>query len=253
MNGQEQVRRRETLAPCGQGTGRPGVPPSAMVVAGEIGVLEGVERDPERCRVGERLDPQLHEVGGVARVLRVRRVDVGPGRPRERVAGEAGVVPEGVALRPAVVVQEVLVEEFAIAVGAGARDQDRRRLPRAGVLQLRRVGERLVEDVRAGPLPRALVQGRRRQRPPRLARSARRRMRPRVLRRCRAMPQCSLNRREARSEVWPHSTIRGSHESCSPEEPHAAVAGCALAAVVAGCGSDDATSSGLPIPRGSER
>jgi hypothetical protein len=33
---------------------------------------------------------------------------------------------------------------------------------------------------------------------------------------------------------------------------HVAVAGCALAAVVAGCGSDDATSSGVPIPRGSE-
>ena len=80
-------------------------------------------------------------------------------------AGREKVLPEkrgsfwnGLPCAPAVVVEEVLVEELPVAVRARAGDEDRRRLPDARVLQLRGVRQRLVEDVRTGPRSRTRVQ-----------------------------------------------------------------------------------------------
>jgi hypothetical protein len=134
----------------------------------EVRVLERVQGDPEGGRIGQRLDPQLDEVGGIVGVDRVGRVGVGAVGRREqiavaevaaRVAARIGRVSE--LLGPVVVVEEVLVEKLAAAVRARAGDQDRRRFPDAGVLQLRRIGKRRVEDVRTGPGARPLVQRRR--------------------------------------------------------------------------------------------
>ena len=110
-------------------------------------VFHRVQRDPERRGATQRLDPELHEVRGVSGVSLLGRVRVGPVRHRERIAGAARVV--GVTrcpLRPVVVVEEVLVEEFTPPVGARARDENRPRVPDPAILQLRGLRRLAVQD-----------------------------------------------------------------------------------------------------------
>ena len=123
-----------------------------------LGVVHRVQRQPEGGRVRERLHAQLDEVGRVAGVDRVARVGVGAVGAREGVV--AGAVVAGVARRPraVVVVEEVLVEELARAVGGGARDEDRVGSPDARVGELGRGGRAGVEDVRAGARARPAVE-----------------------------------------------------------------------------------------------
>ena len=103
------------------------------------GIDHRVVGQAERGRARPRLEAQLDEVGRVARVARVGGVGVG-------VAGAE------------IVVEEVLVEELAAAIGRGARHEDRRRLPDARVLELRRDGRRGVEDVGPRPRPGAVIE-----------------------------------------------------------------------------------------------
>ena len=95
------------------------------------------------------------------RVARLRRIAVGAVRLREGVVARALVARVAAVARAVVVVQEVLVEELAVAVGGRAGDQDRRGAPLAGVLELRGARRVGVEDVRAGPRAGAVVQRRR--------------------------------------------------------------------------------------------
>src|SRR5581483_6172148 len=145
-------------------------------------VVERIERDAEGGGVGQRLDAELHQVRRVAGVARGGGIGIGAvGQGEDRAvggrrsaAGQAGAERQHQRIgrvlhlpRAVVVVEEVLVQELAGAVGAGAGDQDRRRLPHAAVLQLRRVGQRLVQQIRAGPrrgpaVERVIERGRRR-------------------------------------------------------------------------------------------
>ena len=58
----------------------------------DAGVLQRVERDAEGRRIGERLDPQLDEIGGVVGIAGVGRIRVGPVGLGEQVAGRPRVV-----------------------------------------------------------------------------------------------------------------------------------------------------------------
>ncbi len=60
-----------------------------------------------------------------------------------------------------VVVEEVLVDELAVAVRLAPGDENRRRLPNARVLQLRHRGRRRVEQIRARPRARGDARQRR--------------------------------------------------------------------------------------------
>ena len=126
----------------------------------ERGGLEGVQRDPERGRAAKRLDAELEQVGGVVGVPGPGGIRVGPVRRREavpagpRVAGIARGAPGAV-----IVVDEVLVEELAAPVGAGARDEDRLRVPDAAIRELGRRRGLAVEHRRPRPRRRTAVQG----------------------------------------------------------------------------------------------
>ncbi len=104
-----------------------------------VGRLQRVERHAERGLARQRLDAKLHEIGRVVREDRIGRIGQRSvlGREElldlaERVVGVVGP------RRTVVVIEVVLVEELALAVRLRARHEDRRRLPRRSVLQLRR-------------------------------------------------------------------------------------------------------------------
>ena len=125
----------------------------------QVGVFERVVGDAEGRQPAEGLDAQFDQVGGVFVVSVTARVVIGSVWGREEVA-PAGVAPGrvhrvagvGDLLGSVVVVDVSLIEELALAVRARTRDQDRLGIPaRAGrVRELRRYGERFVQDRRAG-------------------------------------------------------------------------------------------------------
>ena len=117
-----------------------------------FGVLQGVEGDAQRRGVGQWPQAELDEVGRVVGEDRIGGIAEAPGLGREQIGLRrlriVGVCRAG---RAVVVVEPVLVQEFAAAIGAGAGDEDGQRLPDARVLQLRRAGRRQVERLGAGP------------------------------------------------------------------------------------------------------
>ena len=152
VHGQELARGRDHVrAVRGTDTLLAGEPPSAIEKASSDGSLSVFSVTRNAVASASGFDAQLDEVGGVVRVGRVGRIRVGAVRLRERVAGGARVGRVGRLVRAVVVVEEVLVEVLAAAVRRRAGDEDRRRVPDAGVGQLRRVGRRRVEDGRPGP------------------------------------------------------------------------------------------------------
>ncbi len=158
VHGEEERRRPGRVGPVGEVAVQRGAADRDRG-RNRSGILEGVQGDPEGGRVGEWLDPELDQVGSVVGVDRVGRIRVGAVGLREGVVAGAGVARVATfAAGAVVVVEEVLVEELALAVGARAGDQDRVRAPDAAVLELRRLGERAVEDVGAGARGRPLVQ-----------------------------------------------------------------------------------------------
>ena len=152
--GARRVRRRAGTA-RGAARGRRSRS-SRATRAGSCSVLS-VSRNGGR--VGERLDAQLDEVGGVVAVGRVGRVGVGAVRLRERVAARARVarVARSAARRG----------RRRGSPGRGTRRRGRRSRPRRGsawratrrgVGELRRARGLRVEDVGAGPRRRPAVQ-----------------------------------------------------------------------------------------------
>src|SRR5207247_2987578 len=121
--------------------------------------LQRVGREPERGRVGERLHTQLDHVGRVVRVRWIGRIRVGAVRLREQVPAALGIRRVRRLGRSVIVVEEVLVEELAAAVGARPGDEDGRGGPDADVLELRRDRGRPVEHVGSGPWSGAAVEG----------------------------------------------------------------------------------------------
>ena len=86
VDGEEERRRRAHVGAVGEGAGLGGAADRDRR-GDRSRVLERVEGDPEGGGVGERLDPELDQVGGVVGVGRVGRVGVGAVGERE------GVVP----------------------------------------------------------------------------------------------------------------------------------------------------------------
>ncbi len=131
-----------------------------------LGIDQRVQREPKRGGIPEWPQAELDEVGGIGVVPRPRGIRIGAVRFRERVDGlreaRRGARVGGVRLsaRTVIVEQEVLVEVLAVAVGAGARDEDRRSTPDPRVLELGGAGPRPVENRRSWPGARSAVERR---------------------------------------------------------------------------------------------
>src|SRR5207248_1920754 len=126
----------------------------------------------ESGRRRQRLDAQLDEVGCVFVVAGAARIVIGAGGSREQVATggvAAGRVHRvrwvGHELGAVIVIHIALIDELALPVGAGSRDEDRRSVPdrAAFVFELRGAGGAFIQDGRAGTRGRAFF-GRERRR-----------------------------------------------------------------------------------------
>ena len=158
VHGEEQVGRCAHVGAVRERTRLPLAAADRDRERDQRGVLQRVERHAEGGGPAERPHPQLDQVGCVVRIARIGRVGVGAVRLREQVARGAGVVRIGRQVRAGVVEEEVLVEELAVAVRDGPGDEDRLRLPRRPVRELRGLGGAFVEEVGTGPRGGALVQ-----------------------------------------------------------------------------------------------
>ena len=158
MNGQEHARRGRDVGPIGKRMDLAGCATDRDRERGQRGARQGVQRHPERGRAGERPDPELDQVGGVVAVAGAGGVRISPVRLGEEVARGPGIVRVRRLVRAVIVVQPVLVQEFALPVGGGARDEDRLSVPDAGVGELRRDRGRSVQDRGPGARPGSRVE-----------------------------------------------------------------------------------------------
>ena len=127
MNGQEQVRRGGDVGAVRKREDVTGGPADGDRERDQRGLLQCVERDPERCRSANWFDPQLDQIGSVVRVARCRGVCVRAVGLREEVpfACRLRIARVSDVMRAVVVVQEVLVDELAAAIRGRSRYQDR--------------------------------------------------------------------------------------------------------------------------------